>query len=90
MEKEKRCPVTVDELKTAMFCDGNEFYFEYNGKRCGVNWEGSASKPTICAWCEPDYMLYKSFDKMIADEIFDGKSLASLLDSDEISFWGFA
>lgn len=78
--------VDIDDIRNAMFCDGNMICFSYNGLECGADIEGGIPAFRFHAWCGSKIKYYSNFDMMINDEIFDGRSLTSLLGTIEIFF----
>ena len=78
--------MTINEIRNAMLNDGNMIYFSYNGKECGADIESGFPSVKLQTWCGQEIKYYKSFEKMITDNFFDGHSLSDLLDTVEIYF----
>ena len=78
--------MTIAELRKNIVSCANEMYFEYNGKKCGVDQEIRDSIPTYEIWYGETLKIHTNFDKMVHDKIFDGESILDLLDVVKFNF----
>lgn len=76
--------MSIIDIRTAMLDFGNNMYFVYNGEKCGVESEFKNGIPTFEAWCGETTKTYNSFESLITDKFFHGKSLHEL--STKVSF----
>ena len=70
--------ITIKYLKDA-FETGNHIYFNYKGKQSGVEPNVENSVFTYEMWYGEKWKEYDSFEKMITDKFFDGKSIVDLI-----------
>ena len=71
--------MTLNELKAAILENGTGIYFEFNGKKCGVE--------PFTMWYGDSFKDYSDFDELLLDGFFDGKSIVDLLDIIEPSLY---
>lgn len=78
--------MTIDELRENVVACANEVFFEYNGKKCGVEPTVKSGVFTFEAWCGKASKTYFSFTALLNDKFFDGKTIVELLDQVEFHF----
>lgn len=79
--------MTLNELKAAILENGTGIYFEFIGKKCGVEPEVQNSVFTFTMWYGDSFKDYSDFDELLLDGFFDGKSIVDLLDIIEPSLY---
>lgn len=78
--------MTLDDLKRLVVDEANDFYFDYEGKRVGVEQIVTNSVATYTMWWGDEEKEYSDFDELLSDGFFDGRSVIDLLDVVEIEF----
>ena len=78
--------MTLAELRTALYVDCSDVHFNYHNKFAGIEITAEDGVVTYEAWFGDKSKLYHNVDAVIADEFFDGKSLADLL-AEGVEFW---
>lgn len=71
--------MTLEELRKAV-ADANDFYFMLNGNRAGVECLTVDSENIFTLWHGDFEKNYKSFNEVVTDKVFEGKSIRDLLD----------
>lgn len=79
--------MTLAELRSAIFENGTGVYFEFNGKKCGIEPEVKDSIFTFEMWYGDEFKDYSNFDDLLLDGFFDGKSIVDLLEIVDMSFY---
>ena len=80
--------MTINKLREAVIECGNDFYFDYNGKKSGVESNVKDSIFTFNAWYGEKSKIYDDFEKMINDKFYSEKSIIDLInDGIEIRFF---
>ncbi|MCD8089631.1 MAG: hypothetical protein LUD81_03250 [Clostridiales bacterium] len=88
--------MTLDYIRQAIK-EANDVYFDYHGKRAGIEFTGENGIFTFIMWFGKGYDFEeKTFppsklnddiiDKVFNEKFFDGKSLVDLIDVVEIDF----
>lgn len=75
--------MTLDYLRDAVDA-ANDFYFMFNNARVGVECLTVNSENIFTLWHGDFEKEYKTFEEVIDDKIFDGKSIRELLEEDMI------
>lgn len=78
--------MTLDKLRENIVGSANEMYFEYNGKKSGVDQTITDSIPVYDVWHGDETKRYFDFDEMVNDAFFSGKSIVELLNEVEFFF----
>ena len=66
-------------IRKAIIEDGNDVYFDYKRKKCGI-------EPTVVdgvfkfvVWYGQNSRTYSTFERFVDDPIFDGKTFSQIL-----------
>lgn len=78
--------MSLEDLKRLVVDEMNDFYFDYEGKRVGVEQTVQNSIATYTMWWGDDEKEYSDFDELLSDGFFDGRSVIDLLEIVEIEF----
>ncbi len=78
--------MTIEQLKSAVIEDANDFYFEYNGKQCGVEQTVTNSIAIYDMWYGDKLKTYTDLDVLLNDSFFDGKAIHDIIDIVDIDF----
>jgi len=71
--------MTLAQLRYAIIDCGNSVYFTIDGLKCGVEPSVENSVFTFEAWYGNQLRSYNSFDAMVQDKLFGGRSLADIV-----------
>ena len=78
--------MSISKIRNSMINDGNDIYFIYNDRESGIASTVHNSVFIFHAWYGADTKDFNSFDEMIRDKIFGGKSIIDLVDIVDIGF----
>ena len=76
--------MSIEEMETALVVD--EVYFTYYDKEYAIELTVENYDYTYHFYSAVEETLYHSYEKLISDKIFDGKSLKEIFDDIEIEF----
>lgn len=78
--------MTVFEYKEKLLIESCDVVFSYNGKPCGVTPIYDGQNTRYEAWYGQELKVYSNIDDYLNDPMYDGKSIAQLLDRKVIEF----
>lgn len=78
--------MTIEKIKQTIKDCGNDVYFEYHDKKCGIEPTVENGMFTFEMWCGSILKEYRNFDEMVNDKIFDGKSVIDIMGTVDFSF----
>ena len=72
------------DIRKAIIEDGNDVYFDYKQRKCGIEPTVVNGVFTFDVWYGQRSKTYSSFDLLIRDPLFDGKTFSQILPVVEI------